>query len=663
MTDNLSCYAPLDKSSRDIRLLILLPTRHKDKRLQAKLVIKSLYSNPEYEALSYTWGLPDDHDFKIWLNGVLVPVRRNLLCALRVLQRRMTRRVLWVDAVCINQNDDAEKGHQVGMMGDVYKKASRVVAWLGTPDLFELNNTSLDTQTSPPKATPLLAFSYLKDGYKAIPPAYKKSSKNYRLIASGWWRRMSIWQWDEHYLQGEQHFRHRFQVVGILNLDYWTRIWIVQEICLGTEVKLLYGTKSLDWKLLCLIFRVIESAPSRTEFCSQIAKSSAKAVFEISGLGFTYTDNLRETIQLTTKSACHDRRDKIYAILGLQSPTIQSLLKVDYAGSLLDLYCRVMKIWVSIIQDSQPVQIADFSYILQQSLSRSADFEMPRSIFDYETQPLPNSEDCIRPIAISARFFGILEVVCDNLADLIQSPIPKTLTACFKSGPEWIFDMISSSRKTYLEKWMHFTEQIWKTDQHKLKLFSSLNPSHISDDASGPDHKDSAAGLSVFLTGKGAVGLVPKGIQAGDELWELQVRTNRKPHWLIFRTSQSLERQVLGRAIVCHPERLLHIHGRPSPDESYPDHWDMFHSLDDMLPTLIYNDASAAERNLIMKWSAAWCAKLFITDPKTKRLPLSERFIKQATTDNGQFRRETFQIPMSSFQVLTAPLTHDCIQA
>ena len=126
-----SCYQPLRISSTSIRLLVLCPEPHpEDHRIQCKLVIEDLESSPHYEALSYTWGVPDDLNFKIWVNGVHLPVRRNLLTVLRAL-RRDKDRTLWIDALCINQEDVRERQQQVGIMGSIYMKAARVVGWLG----------------------------------------------------------------------------------------------------------------------------------------------------------------------------------------------------------------------------------------------------------------------------------------------------------------------------------------------------------------------------------------------------------------------------------------------------------------------------------------------------------------------------------------------------
>jgi len=99
---------------------------------------------PPYEALSYVWGpfnSPDDPDL-IQLNDCGFEVTTNLWRALYALRHETKDRVLWIDAICINQGDLEERSSQVQLMRDVYRKARSVVVWLGeegtwTTELFK----------------------------------------------------------------------------------------------------------------------------------------------------------------------------------------------------------------------------------------------------------------------------------------------------------------------------------------------------------------------------------------------------------------------------------------------------------------------------------------------------------------------------------------------
>jgi hypothetical protein len=83
-----------------------------------------------YEAISYVWGAPRG-DQEIYCEGKTVLVTPNCLSALRHFRRKDRARTLWCDAICIDQNGTEEKNHQVKIMGEVYKSASRDLVWLG----------------------------------------------------------------------------------------------------------------------------------------------------------------------------------------------------------------------------------------------------------------------------------------------------------------------------------------------------------------------------------------------------------------------------------------------------------------------------------------------------------------------------------------------------
>jgi hypothetical protein len=88
----------------------------------------------EYAALSYTWGSAD-HSIPILVNNRVSLITENLYLALLHLRQRNVT-MLWVDALCINQDDLAERGRQVAQMKDVYCRAAMVHIWLGESDEF-----------------------------------------------------------------------------------------------------------------------------------------------------------------------------------------------------------------------------------------------------------------------------------------------------------------------------------------------------------------------------------------------------------------------------------------------------------------------------------------------------------------------------------------------
>ena len=131
----LSCYNRLPKGS--VRLLRLLPPAAGDpSHVECKISTFPLLESGtahHYEAVSYVWGSPDDRQTapSILVNGHDMKVTSNLLAALFHLRDDFVERILWIDALCINQKDDVEKGQQVQSMVKIYAQASRVIVWLG----------------------------------------------------------------------------------------------------------------------------------------------------------------------------------------------------------------------------------------------------------------------------------------------------------------------------------------------------------------------------------------------------------------------------------------------------------------------------------------------------------------------------------------------------
>lgn len=111
-------WTPLEQERREIRLLTLCPGAF-EKEIQCKLRIVSLDQHPNYVALSYCWGDPNDRD-TISINERTISVTNSLATALKYMRGNDEKVILWNDATCINQTDEAEKGSQIMLMGQIY---------------------------------------------------------------------------------------------------------------------------------------------------------------------------------------------------------------------------------------------------------------------------------------------------------------------------------------------------------------------------------------------------------------------------------------------------------------------------------------------------------------------------------------------------------------
>ncbi|PMD50634.1 HET-domain-containing protein, partial [Hyaloscypha bicolor E] len=147
-------YSPLGHS--ELRLIKIDPGQH-DERVRCSMITRriSTQSDWTYQALSYTWG-DGTRKVPIFLNGQDFLVTTNLEDGLRHMRcktwsKSLDQLPLWIDAICINQEDSDERDVQVRRMKSIYEQAERVIIWLGsynerTDETFrlDLNRWNID---------------------------------------------------------------------------------------------------------------------------------------------------------------------------------------------------------------------------------------------------------------------------------------------------------------------------------------------------------------------------------------------------------------------------------------------------------------------------------------------------------------------------------------
>ncbi|KAL8414361.1 hypothetical protein RB594_005550 [Gaeumannomyces avenae] len=226
-------YAPLQ--NRHIRLLHLEPSSDND-ALAFSLSPHPLDGPlPEYEALSYTWGDASE-TYNVACGGEaggegLLQITGNLFKALRRLRGKGRRLVLWVDAVCINQGDVGERSAQVQLMGDIYQSAASVLVWLGegandSPVAFALARRLCAAAAATPlgdRDRPLDS-----DGELAALGLPAWTAPDWKALDALFWR------------------------------PWFTRIWVVQEICLAWSAAVYCGADEMAWRDLALAARYFE---------------------------------------------------------------------------------------------------------------------------------------------------------------------------------------------------------------------------------------------------------------------------------------------------------------------------------------------------------------------------------------------------------------------
>ena len=130
----------LERRDQGFRILTLLPGSGTT-RIETMLNHVLLSNKPEYEAISYAWGSPDDTN-TVLVNGIDMLVPSNLELCLQYLRKPDEALHLWADSICINQQNTRERERQVGMMGEIFRSCTSTYVWLGVPSVQGINPSS-----------------------------------------------------------------------------------------------------------------------------------------------------------------------------------------------------------------------------------------------------------------------------------------------------------------------------------------------------------------------------------------------------------------------------------------------------------------------------------------------------------------------------------------
>jgi hypothetical protein len=195
--------------ARTIRLIELLPADTLGSTLRCRIHNTSLDAEHEdrisFEALSYVWG-ERVGTRPIFCGDKSILVTPNCEAALRHLREELKSRLLWIDAICINQSQDKfatqERNQQVKMMGEVYAIATKVLIWLGEcPDIsgLFLGKSTLAALVAPPSAMNPSNTGGIFRIYEAL-----DEMKQFMFFDADLLELKELIQADPHVLEGEQ---------------------------------------------------------------------------------------------------------------------------------------------------------------------------------------------------------------------------------------------------------------------------------------------------------------------------------------------------------------------------------------------------------------------------------------------------------------------------
>ncbi|XXG94923.1 hypothetical protein Hte_001182 [Hypoxylon texense] len=221
-------YKPL-VGSMPIRLLRLQPGQPGDE-LIAELIPTSIDEvEGQYEATSYTWGSPADPK-RMTCDGLNVIIQKNAFNMLNDLRRTEQTRTVWIDAICIDQSNIEERASQVSIMHHIYRRAKRVVIWLGKPD----DHSALSmTYAAGLHIAKLLGESRdLGDSATKDWEIYTQKSYFFEL--------------DEK-RDPRQHQTLGIALVKFVNRPWFNRVWVQQEAALCRETRATCGDQEVGW--------------------------------------------------------------------------------------------------------------------------------------------------------------------------------------------------------------------------------------------------------------------------------------------------------------------------------------------------------------------------------------------------------------------------------
>jgi hypothetical protein len=223
----------------DTQIRLLRPLKHRYYLLGVlEFVLEEVDINnlPTYVTLSYTWGPAkadeEEKNERSDLKPILVNSHRfdiypNLFDALYQLEKRGQDGYIWIDAICINQEDHTERSNQVALMDTIYKSSSMTIAWLGRETAYTARAARVlaACASSARQATiQLLEAEAWNEPIDVTDPAALDKYGVPRLCEKDW-----------------------TALADVFGRRYFSRAWVVQEVALSRQIEVLCGSVTFDW--------------------------------------------------------------------------------------------------------------------------------------------------------------------------------------------------------------------------------------------------------------------------------------------------------------------------------------------------------------------------------------------------------------------------------
>ncbi|KAI1084498.1 heterokaryon incompatibility protein-domain-containing protein [Whalleya microplaca] len=327
-------YTYDDIGTRDsFRILRLHGSSDHESAIHCDLVKRSLYDQePAYEALSYCWG-GQTLSQTVFCNGQRLGVTKNCESAMRRFRpvADNSKRFIWIDAICIDQSNPEERGHQVQIMGDIYKGAFRTLVWLEneSPPIEQARIRSREFHVKNISWLVRLAEATLPSDF------HQKETQLLRVA--------------EELNEGENDVTAASINETLVCLPWFKRLWIVQEVVLSKEATMVYGKQEVSVPAIIEVREILSSMKERGYHSVGAAMGIlwnlfgiqifGKRLLKSSQAGRAQLDKaLTSFIGEVKYSKATDPRDKAFGLYGLLRDSGIAVPTPDYNKPVATVY-------------------------------------------------------------------------------------------------------------------------------------------------------------------------------------------------------------------------------------------------------------------------------------------------------------------------------------